>query len=183
MCSPAPQQRLLRTFALILLLACAVWSAVAEAIIFNLNNSAVTRIAIRVGGGGNNISEVSFTVPAAQLGDGTSITGTPGIRFRIQIRASGASPVTASLTVDSPASLANTDIASSDRIPFSDISWVSRDGDIPAGTFTGTGPGQHIIDVQSSRRYTDFHTFSYANTATLEAGTYEGRVIYTFAAP
>ena len=89
--SPAAQQRTPRALAVILLLVCTLWSAVAEAIIFNLNNSAVTRIAIRVGGGGNNISEVSFTVPAAQLGDGTSITGTPGIRFRIQIRASGAS--------------------------------------------------------------------------------------------
>jgi len=180
---PAPQQRTLRTLAVILLLGCALWSAVAEAIIINLNNRATTRLAIRVGGGGNNISVVTFSVPATQLGNTTDITGTPDIRFRLQLRASGANPVTASLSVDSPAALDNNDIASSDSIPFSDIRWVSRDGDIPSGTFTGTGPGQHIVDVQSSRRYSDFHTFIYANTAALEAGTYEGRVIYTFAAP
>jgi hypothetical protein len=178
-----PQQRPLRILAVLFILACALWSAIADAIIINLNNRATTRLSIRVGGGGNTISEVSFSVPATQLGNSTAITGTPDIRFRLQIRASGASPVTASLSVDSPASLENTDIASSSSIPFSDISWVSRDGDIPSGSFAGTGPGQHIVDVQSSQRYIDFHTFSYANTATLEAGTYEGRVIYTFAAP
>ena len=178
-----PQQRPLRILAVLFILACALWSAIADAIIINLNNRATTRLSIRVGGGGNTISEVSFSVPATQLGNSTAITGTPDIRFRLQIRASGASPVTASLSVDSPASLDNTDIASSSSIPFSDISWVSRDGDIPSGSFAGSGPGQHIVDVQSSQRYIDFHTFSYANTATLEAGTYEGRVIYTFAAP
>ena len=178
-----PQQRPLRKLAVLFILACALWSAIADAIIINLNNRATTRLSIRVGGGGNTISEVSFSVPATQLGNSTAITGPPDIRFRLQSRASGASPVTASLSVDSPASLDTTVIASSSSIPFSDISWVSRDGDIPSGSFAGTGPGQHIVDVQSSQRYIDFHTFSYANTATLEAGTYEGRVIYTFAAP
>ena len=172
----------LRTLAAVILLGSALWSSLAEAIIINLNNRATTRISIRVGGGGNNISEVSFSVPAAQLGDGTPVTGSPQIRFRVQIRASGANPVTGTLSVNSAGTLDNTDVASSSFIRFSDISWVSRDGDIPSGVFTDS-PSQDIVDIQSSQRYIDFHTFSYKNTSTLEAGTYEGQVIYTFAAP
>lgn len=171
-----------RSLATAFLLGCALWSSLADAIIINLNNRANTRIDIRVGGSGNNISEVSFAVPAAQLGNSTAITGSPQIRFRLSIRASGANPVTATLSVNSTGTLDNNDVASTSFIPFSDISWVSRDGDIPSGEFTNS-PNQDIVDIRSSRRYLDFLTFSYKNTSTLEAGTYEGRVIYTFAAP
>ncbi len=180
--APDPQHHIPRTLAAVFLLGCTLWSSLADAIIINLNNRANTRIDIRVGGNGNNISEVTFAVPAAQLGNGIPITGSPQIRFRLQVRASGANPVTATLTVNSTGTLVNNDVASTSFIPFSDISWVSRDGDIPSGEFTNS-PNQDIVDVRSSRRYADFHTFSYKNTSTLEAGTYEGRVIYTFAAP
>ena len=44
-----------------------LWSAAAEAIVFNLANRATPRITIRVGGGGGNISEVEFNVPATRM--------------------------------------------------------------------------------------------------------------------
>jgi len=155
-------------------------STAAEAITFNLNNRANPRISIRVGGGG---SEVAFTVPAAQLGNGTAIPGSRTIRIQVQLRASGANPLTAFLTVDSLSHpLEIDDPGSSSTIPFSHISWTSRDGDIPSGSFTET-VDQPIVDFVSSQRYRDFHTFSYENTLDLEAGTYSGQVIYTWAVP
>ena len=160
-----------------------LWSTTAEAIIFDLKNQANPQIKIRVGGSGGNISEVAFTVPAAQLGDGTAITGSQTIRIQVQIRASGANPLTAFLTVDSltnPLEIDNP--GSTSTIPFSHISWTSRDGDIPSGSFTET-VDQPIVDFVSSQRYRDFHTFSYENTLDLEAGTYNGHVIYTWAVP
>ena len=158
-------------------------STAAEAITFNLNNRANPRISIRVGGGGGNISEVAFTVPATQLGNGTAITGSRTIRIQVQLRASGANPLTAFLTVDSLSHpLEIDDPGSSSTIPFSHISWTSRDGDIPSGSFTET-VDQPIVDFVSSQRYRDFHTFSYENTLDLEAGTYSGQVIYTWAVP
>ena len=160
-----------------------LWSASAEAISFNLNNRAKPRVSIQVGASGNNISEVAFSVPASQLGNGTAITGTPAIGIDVEIRATAATPLTAFLTVDSFTSpLQITDPGSTSSIPFSQISWTARDGDIPSGTFTGT-INQPIVNFSSSQRYHDFHTFSYANTLGLEAGTYSGRVIYTWAVP
>ena len=157
-------------------------SATAEAITFNLNNKAKPRIKIQVGAK-NSISEVAFSVPAAQLGDGTVITGSQSIRIQVEIRASGANPLTAFLTVDSFTNpLQIDDPGSTSSIPFSHISWSARDGDIPSGTFTGS-IDQPIVDFRSNQRYLDFHTFSYANTLDLEAGTYTGRVIYTWAVP
>ena len=160
-----------------------LWSASAEAITFNLNNRATPRISIRVGASGSNISEVAFTVPASQLGDGTVISGSQTIRIQVQIRASGANSLTAYLTADSFSNpLEIDDPGSTSSIPFSHISWTARDGDIPSGNFTGS-IDQPIVDFPSSQRYRDYHTFSYANTLGLEAGTYSGRVIYTWAVP
>ena len=158
-----------------------LWSAAAEAIVFNLANRATPRITIRVGGGGGNISEVEFNVPATRIGDGTAVTGSPTIRIQLDVRASGASPLTATLSADSLSyPLTHSDGGSS--IPFYDISWTAQDGDIPAGTFTGV-TDQVIVSFPSSRRIRDWHTFSYANTRDVEAGDYVGRVVYTWAIP
>ena len=158
-----------------------LWSAAAEAIVFNLANRATPRITIRVGGSGGNISEVEFNVPATRIGNGTAVTGSPAIRIQLDVRASGASPLTATLSADSLSyPLTHSDGGSS--IPFSDISWTAQDGDIPAGTFTGV-TDQVIVSFPSSRRIRDWHTFSYANTRDVEAGDYVGRVVYTWAIP
>ena len=167
----------------ILLIGITLCSATAEAITFNLNNRANPRLSIRVGAGGSNISEVAFSVPASQLGDGTVITGSQTIRIQLDIRASAANPLTAYLTADSFSNPLQINTAgSTSSIPFSHISWTAQDGDIPSGTFTGA-IDQRLVDFPSSQRYRDFHTFYYANTLNLEAGTYTGRVIYTWAVP
>ena len=166
-----------------LLAGTALWCATADAIIFNLNNRANPRINIRVGAGGKNISEVTFTVPAGQIGDNNPITASGSIRIQVQIRASAANPLTGFLTVDSLSNpLENTDPGSTSSIPFSEISWTAQNGDIPSGTFQDE-IDQDIVSFQSSQRYRDFHTFSYANTLEIESGTYEGNVIYTWAVP
>jgi hypothetical protein len=176
-------RRHLHTLLKCLFVCLSLWSATAAAIIFNLNNRATPRISIRVGGGGNNISEVTFTVPASQLGTSTAIAGSIRIRIQLDIRASGASPLTGFLTVDSFSNpLTNTDVTSTSTIPFTEISWSARDGDIPSGSYQGI-LDQPIVSFQSSQSYRDFHRFSYANTMLIESGTYEGRVIYTWAVP
>lgn len=166
-----------------LLVSVALWSTTADAIIFNLNNQATPRISIRVGAGGSNVTEVSFTVPASQVGDSTPITAPGSVRIQVEIRATAANPLTGTLTVDSLSyPLENTDPGSNSSIPFSEISWTSRDGHIPAGYFMDE-IDQDIVSFQSSQRYRDFHTFSYDNTMLIESGTYEGHVIYTWSVP
>jgi len=161
-----------------------LWSAAAGAINFNLKNNARPQLSIQVGKGNNNINEVAFSVPASQLGNGSVITARPGIKIKLEIRATGAIPLTAFLTVDSFSNpLEIDDPGSTSTIPFSQISWMTRHGDIPSGTFTGT-INQPLVDFTSSqRKLADVHTFSYTNTLDLEAGTYTGRVIYTWAVP
>ena len=180
MCAHRPVSRkLLRATGAGLLVSLILWSAAAEAIVFSLANRASPRISIRVGGGGNNISEVQFTVPAAQIGNGTAVAGSRTIRIDLVVRAAASDALTATLSADS---LSNPLTSNGDTIPFSDISWASRDGDIPAGVFTGV-TDQVIVSFPSSRRIRDWHTFSYANTRAVEAGEYEGRVVYTWAIP
>ena len=160
-----------------------LWSTAAGAINFNLKNKASPQLSIQVGKGKKNINEVAFSVPASQLGNGNVITAKPGIKITVKIRATGATSLPASLTVDSFSNPLETNDPGSSTIPFSQISWTARRGDIPSGTFTGA-INQPIVDFTSSKhKLDDVHTFSYANTLDLEAGTYTGRVIYTWAAP
>jgi len=172
------------TISTLFLIGVLLCSATTEAAItFDLKNRANPRISIQVGAKGNQVSEVAFLVPASQLGDGTLITGTPAIGIEVEIRASAANPLTAFLTVDSFSHpLTINDPGSISRIPFSQISWTARDGDIPSGRFTDS-IDQPIVDFPSSQGYSDVHTFRYDNTLGLEAGTYTGRVIYTWAVP
>ena len=157
------------------------------------------------GAGANNdtINAVAVTVPAAAGGSGTaqqmtsnSSTSnsfydnyafcTPPNQVYIggYVRSTGAT-VTASLTVrTSAASLVN---ATGDTIAFSQISWTSSgNGDtgaeaIPSGTFTG---GTQTLATFNSNTWNEScHTFSYANAASVAAGTYTGRATYTLSLP
>ena len=153
--------------------------SMAEAITFNLRNDATPRLSIRVGAS-NNISEVSFAVPAARLGNGTPVAGSPGIRIELRIQASGANPLTGYLSADSLSNPLTNE--NGNTIPFSEISWTAQDGDIPSGSFNAT-TSQPLVSFPSSGRIRDRHTFSYANTVDVEAGTYSGRIVYTWAIP
>lgn len=178
-------QRHLHTLLKIFLVSLMLWHTTAETDInFDLANRAKPKISILVGKHGKkNTNEVLFTVPASQLGNGTAITDPRSIIIQLDIRASGATPLTGFLTVDSFSKpLKNTSVTSTSTIPFSEISWTARDGDIPSGSFNGT-QNQPLVNFQSSQRYTDYHTFSYANTLAIESGIYEGSVTYTWAVP
>jgi hypothetical protein len=159
-----------------------LWSTVAAARIQILaNNTAPPEISIRIGSP-NNLDTVSFSVPTTQLGNSTSVEGTPRrIRIEVEIRSTAANPLTGSLTVDSLIEpLKNTN--SSSNIPFTEISWESNNSHIPSGVFQEE-VNQFIVSYQSSRRIRARHTFSYANTSVIEAGTYKGSVRYTWAVP
>lgn len=152
-----------------------------DAITFNLKNKAPPKIRIYVGKGGN-VSEVAFSVTASQLGTGTVITGSPPVEITLEIQATAANPLTGFLTVNSLSHPLTIDSGSGNTIPFSEISWTASEGVIPSGVFNET-LAQPVISFPSSQGIEDVHTFHYENTRAIEAGTYEGRVIYTWSAP
>ena len=86
------------------------------------------------------------------------------------------------LSVTSPATLTS----GTTTIPFSQISWTSTANgnttpDIPGGTFNGGTLA--LRNIAAGTWVENCHTFSYANTAVVAAGTYTGRVTYTLALP
>jgi hypothetical protein len=149
------------------------------------------------------INKVSVTVPAAQVGNGTAqqmtSDSTQAVSFwdnysfcnpPTQVYIGGfyrlpGNVGTATLSVTTSA--ANLVDAAGDTIPFSQISWTSSgNGDagaevIPGGTFTGGTQTLASLGVNTWNE--SCHTFSYANAASVAAGTYTGRATYTLSAP
>jgi len=150
----------------------------AGAVVFNINDRTTPLISIRVGNR-NSISRVDFTVTGTDVGNGTPVDGNRGINFTLVIRATAANPLTGFLTVDSATPLDN---GSGGIMPATEINWVARDGDIPSGSYAGT-TNQTLASFVSSVRVRDRHTFQYRNTNIFDAGTYNGQVTYTWAAP
>lgn len=152
-------------------------------------------------GTGGPINRVSVTVPAAMLGNGTSLAMTSnatqatsnydGYAFcnlpsQVYIggfnRRTGG---TGTLSVAVSAPLTN---ASGNTIPFSQITWTSSgNGDgtaaqpFPAGNFSGLPKTLATFPVNTWRE--SCHTFSYSNSTVVAAGTYTGRVTYTLSVP
>lgn len=194
----------------VLLLCLAQWNA---ALAWSLTvNAASRRVYLHVGNGtfeGNNstVNLVQVSVPAAQLGNGTSQAMTSnstqsislqgdgyqtcptpasqlmvGASYRRSSAANG--PASATLSVTSPATLTTT---AGDSIPISEISWtVAAPGSgvpnvIPAGTFNGSM--QFLATVPANTHLENCHSFRYANSAMRAAGTYNGRVTYTLSSP
>jgi hypothetical protein len=159
------------------------------------------------GGGtpGNNstINKVSVSVPAAQVGNGTAqqmtSDSTQAVSFydnysfcnpptQVYIGGFYRLPgTTGTATLSVTTSAANLVDAAGDTIPFSQISWASSgNGDtgtevIPGGSFTGGT--QTLITFKVNTWNESCHTFSYANAASVAAGTYTGRATYTLSAP
>ncbi len=156
---------------------------------------------------GNNVvgatpNIVSVTVPAAVLGTGAAQAMTsdstqansPFDNFAVcvppnQVYVGGylreltTGANSATLSVSTPATLSN----GAETIPFTQISWTSTSignggaADIPAGTFNG---GSIVLrNIASNNWVENCHTFSYANTNVVAAGTYTGRATYTLVAP
>lgn len=150
------------------------------------------------------VNMVQVTVPFAQLGNGTALPMTsdssqsisrlgdnnntcPTPASQVMVGAGfrrNTGTASATLTVVSPANLTN---ASGDTIPFNQISWTVSAPQSPApnviaaGTFNGGT--QTLATVPGNTFYENCHTFSFANSAVRAAGTYNGRVTYTLAAP
>ena len=159
------------------------------------------------GGGtpGNNatVNKVTVAVPANAVGTGVAQQMTsnsaqavsyydnynfcnPPIQVYVGgfFRLPGAAGTATLSVTTSAANLVN---ATGDTIPFSQISWTSTgNGDagvevIPGGTFTGGTQTLATFGVNTWNE--SCHTFSYANTASVAAGTYTGRATYTLSAP
>jgi hypothetical protein len=131
----------------------------------------------------SGVTTVTHTVPAAQLGDGTPIVGVPSDVY-IEVSARRATfwdALSTSFILSVDASVPLTD--GTHVIPFTDISWTSATGDIPAGRFTGS-PNQLLLGpISTFWQVSDRHTFYYDNLQVLPAGSYTGRVTYTASIP
>jgi hypothetical protein len=146
------------------------------------------------------INVVSVTVPASAVGTGAAQAMTSNStqansfydNFAVcnppnQVYIGGwvrtpAGTGTGVLSVTSPANLTS----GTNTIPFSQISWTSTangnaGADIPAGTFNGGTLA--LRNIAAGTWVENCHTFSYANTAVVAAGTYTGRVTYTLVLP
>lgn len=169
-------------------------------------NPGTRAVYLQVGNGTANannatINLVSTTVPAGAVGRGTAQTmtsdSTQSISFfdnyvvcnpPAQVYVGGfyrqpsTTATVAVMQVTSPSNLTS----GTDVIPFTQIRWTSTANgnaaaDIPAGAFTGAT--QTLVNVGSNRWVENCLTFTYANTAVVPAGTYNGRVTYTLTAP
>jgi hypothetical protein len=146
------------------------------------------------------VNVVSVTVPASAVGQGTAqamtSNSTQSVSFydnfavcnppsQVYIGGWVRTPTgtgTGVLSVASPANLTS----GTNTIPFSQISWTSTangnaTADIPAGAFNGGTLA--LRNIAAGTWVENCHTFSYANTAVVAAGTYTGRVTYTLVLP
>jgi hypothetical protein len=131
-------------------------------------------VSIRVGAR-TGVTTVIHDVPASQVGDGTPITGTPD---DVLIEAS-ARPTSFIITVDSSSPLSN----GTHTIPFTDISWTAKKGDIPSGRFNGMSTQVILQPSPGMQKVKDWLTFIYDNTRVVPYGTYTGSVTYTVSVP
>jgi hypothetical protein len=145
-------------------------------------------LSLRVGTAGAPIDLVSFTVPAANVGDATAIAGTGGDL--------GAGSVTArvlgnggnvSLQATTGGAIGN---GTGGTIDWSRIATVSSNPSLPAPVLAnGASAAVAVAAAIGVVNQTATWTYSYANTDVIEAGTYGGvntnnsRVTYTASLP
>jgi hypothetical protein len=128
------------------------------------------------------VDEVVFNFPpGVRPGDGTLVIGNPVMPVAF-VGYSGRGRVNFLVTMNSAAGLRN---GNGDTMPFSEISWTTRDGDIPGGQFNDSASQllqQYDLRGRARTGVVDFLTFSYRNTRVYPAGSYTGRVTYTITA-
>lgn len=136
------------------------------------------------------IDTVNFSVPGANVGDGTAIAGLEnGTSTASLIDASARAPVsnsrTAVWTVDSsqPLTCATPVTCGGTTIPMTKFRWtVSGGNEIVSGAFNGSS-NQTLLSFPNSRYVYVYKTFYYANDEIVPAGQYTGRVVYTVSMP
>ena len=172
----------------------------ARAFVVVINNGS-RQLYFRVGDPGASANTVSVNVLAAALGnsvgqqmgsdatqatseyDGYAFCNLPNEVYVGGYYRRPNNKADATLTITPPTNLTNT---TGQTIPFSQISWTSSGNGpnnatqpFPAGDFSG--PTSIPFEANTWRE--SCHSFTYANSAFVAAGTYTGRVVYTLSAP
>lgn len=155
-----------------------------------------------VNSAGNNAlrNNVSVTVPAAQLGNGTSMpmstdstvvaspidgasycTTTGQVYIGSFFRTTGTTSSGASLSVTTPAFLSSAGAT----VPFSTIAWTSGTAaggsEIASGSFTSTS--MTLTTVAANTWSESCLLFRYTNQAVVPSGAFKGTATYTLTAP
>lgn len=169
---------LTRSLCILLFTAANCCAVPAQAAKFKIDNKLPPGVMLSIGKGGTKISEVAFKIKARDLGSGVPIQGKPDIKITVANRAAPSNSRVAVLTVDSSIPLRN----GTHTAPFTSISWVARDGNIPSGRYDGSS-SQFLFSFPNSQEIKDRHRFFYDNVGILEVGTYTGRVTYTLTMP
>jgi hypothetical protein len=154
------------------------------------------QIQLRVGATGGTISLVTFTVPAANAGNGTPIVGTTNaaagsaagsfaacaannVRVYALARSTFGNSRTATLQVNSSGSVTS----GANAIPFTDFDWITSAGpEIPSGGFTGS-PSQTLMSFMNSREVGMCLQFRFLNSTIYPAGTYNGQLTFNLNMP
>lgn len=145
-------------------------------------------LALRVGTSGAPIDLVSFTVPAANVGNATPVAGTGGDLGGGSVTASvlgNGGNVTLQATTGGP--IGN---GGAGTISWSEITTSSSNPSLPAPVLAnGASAGVAVGATSGVVNQTATWTYSYANSNVIEAGTYGGvntnnsRVTYTASLP
>ena len=137
-------------------------------------------ISFQVGSAGSVVDEVVFNVAAANVGNSAAVSPTTGSPVAVSLRGNGG-PI--NITADTTGtSLTN---ASADVIPFTQITTTAVGG-IAAPTLVQNGVSAAVAVPVTAGRVTDrtaTWSYTYANTAVVGAGQYDGQVRYTATMP
>jgi hypothetical protein len=167
-----------RSLCLLLVTAVSCCAGPAQAAKFKIDNSPPPGVMLSIGKGGAKISEVAFKIKSRDVGTGVPIKGKPDIKITVANRAAPSNSRVAVLTVDSSIPMRN----GAHTAPFTSISWVAKDNNIPSGRYDGSS-SQFLFSFPNSQEFKDKHRFYYDNVGILEAGVYTGRVTYTLTMP
>lgn len=149
----------------------------------------------RVGATGAVINQITFTVPANQVGLGSPVSGTGGeagggTAATVQVVANNGQ-VTITATNNSGGLGLGNGVAGDPRINYDQIGTTTSDGNLPAPVLSNAGGTTSLPVFTTAPFVTDrtaTWTFSYANAAVPAPGTYGtsargGRVTYTATMP
>jgi hypothetical protein len=167
-----------RSLCVFLIAAAACCTTASQAAKFKINNRPPPGVMLSIGPSSAKIGKVAFKIKARDLGNGVALRGKPDMKITVANRAVPGNSRVAVLTVDSSIPLRN----GSHTTPFTSISWVARDENIPSGRYDGSA-NQFLFSFANSQEIKDKHRFFYDNVGILEVGTYTGRVTYTLTMP
>jgi len=148
----------------------------------------------RVGTTGATIDQITFTVPAANVADGTPIAGTggdagSGTAANVSIVGNGGQVTITESNNSGGSGLQHATLT--DTISYAAITTTSSDStnlDAPVLSDGGGHSKAPVLNASHVTNRTAVWTYSYANTALVSAGTYGtnakgGRVTYTASMP